>query len=129
VGNEWLVCVMPHQTISNHSLISGGAIRVPQPLLDFAQIGPAVQRVSGGRGPPGVRAEAWEIQPGGLGVFSQHATVKRPASERPIGAPLPRHSEAIPNRVPEIEPAPRHGGCFRGPPGRDRRSATRSAWA
>ena len=46
-----------------------------QPLLHFAQVGAPVQGVGGGRGPQGVRAEAFSIDPRRFGVFSQHAVV------------------------------------------------------
>jgi len=42
---------------------------VAQPFLHLAQVGAAVQGVGGRRGPQGVRAEAFSIDPGRLGVF------------------------------------------------------------
>ena len=63
---------------------------MPQPFLDLAQVGAAVQRVGGRRGPQGVRPEASDVYAGGLGVFSQHTMVKGPVGERPVGVPPPR---------------------------------------
>jgi hypothetical protein len=41
-----------------------------EPLLDFAQIGAAIEGVSGGGGAQCVRPEAPQINAGGLRVFS-----------------------------------------------------------
>jgi hypothetical protein len=41
----------------------GRDVGVPQPLLDFAQIGAPIQGVGGRRGPQGVRAETGVVSP------------------------------------------------------------------
>ena len=47
----------------------GGHVGVAEPLLDLAQVGPAVQGIGGRGGPQGVRAEAPKVNAGGLRVF------------------------------------------------------------
>ena len=48
----------------------GRRFDVAEPFLHFAQIGAAVQRVRGRRGPQGVRAETFSTNAGDLGVLS-----------------------------------------------------------
>ena len=60
-----------------------------EPLLDFAQVGAAVQGIGSGRRAQCVRAEAAQLNTGGQRVFSQHAMVNRPVGKRPVGVPLP----------------------------------------
>ena len=61
-----------------------------QPLLDFAQVGAPVQGVGGRRGPQGVRAEAFSVDPRRLRVFSQDVVVNGAVGEWPLGVPPPR---------------------------------------
>jgi hypothetical protein len=81
----------------------GRDVGVPQPFLDFAQIGAPVQGVGGRRGPQGVRPETFSVNPRRLGVLAQHAVVNGPVGERPAGVPPPRRvfqgSEERPVRV------------------------------
>ena len=48
----------------------GGNVRMAEPLLDFAQVGAAVEGVRGRGGAQGVRAKAAQINPRGFRVFS-----------------------------------------------------------
>jgi hypothetical protein len=57
-------------------------VRVLGPLLHLAQVGAAVERVGGGRGPQGERSKVAQLNSGGLGVSPQHAMVNLSVGER-----------------------------------------------
>jgi hypothetical protein len=61
----------------------------PSHSWTLREVGAAVQGVGGRRGPQGVRAEAPNVNPGGIGMFAHDAVVDDPWGQWPLGVAPP----------------------------------------